>query len=242
MERRDQLYEIVRFRTTEGNFVSLKDYVGRLRENQTAIYYLTAEDEAKAKASPQLEGYVARGVEVLLLTDPVDSFWVRTALGYDGKPFKSVTQGAADLDAIALKGEAKPEAADDAATAVLAAALKQALAGKVKDVRGSRRLTESAVCIINDSTMDRTLEKLLSRQKDSGITVSAPILEINPSHALIKALAEQVKEKGASSIEDAAQLLLDQAFIIEGEQVPDPAGFARRMADVMAKAFTRSEG
>ena len=107
----------------------------------------------------------------------------------------------------------------------------------MKDVRASKRLTESAVCIVNDSAMDRTLEKLLSRQKDSGISVSAPILEINPSHALIKALGDQVKAKGASSVEDAAQLLLDQAFIIEGEQVPDPAGFARRLAEVMAKAF-----
>jgi molecular chaperone HtpG len=237
MERRDQLYEIVRFRTTRGDFVSLKDYVAGLKENQTAIYYLTAEDEAKAKASPQLEGYRARDVEVLLLTDPVDSFWVRTALGYEGKPFKSVTQGAADLDLIKRKDEAAEEKTDDAATAFLAAALKQALGGKVKDVRSSKRLTESAVCIVNDSVMDRTLEKLLSRQKDSGITVSAPILEINPSHALIRALAEQVKAKGASAVEDAAQLLLDQAFIIEGEQVPDPQGFARRLADVMAKAL-----
>ena len=237
MERRDQLYDIVRFRTTARDCVSLRDYVADLKENQTAIYYLTAEDAAKAAASPQLEGYKARGVEVLLLTDPVDSFWVRTALGFEGKPFKSVTQGAADLDLIALKDEAKADAADDAATAVLAAALKQALGEKVKDVRASKRLTESAVCIVNDSQMDRTLEKLLSRQRDSGISVSAPILEVNPSHALIKALAVQLRDKGASSVEDAAQLLLDQAFIIEGEQVPDPAGFARRMADVMAKAF-----
>jgi molecular chaperone HtpG len=237
MERRDQLYDIVRFKTTKGDWVSLKDYIAGLKENQTAIYYLTAEDAAKAKASPQLEGYRARDVEVLLLTDPVDSFWVRTALGFEGKPFKSVTQGAADLDLIALKDESKAEAVDDAAAAVLAAALKQALGEKVKDVRASKRLTESAVCIVNDSMMDRTLEKLLSRQQDSGVSVSAPILEINPSHALIKALAAQVQAKGAASVEDAARLLLDQAFIIEGEQVPDPAGFARRLGEVMAKAF-----
>ena len=237
MERRDQLYDIVRFKTTKGDWVSLRDYIAGLKENQTAIYYLTAEDAAKAKASPQLEGYKARDVEVLLLTDPVDSFWVRTALGFEGKPFKSVTQGAADLDLIALKDEAKADAVDDAASAVLTAALKQALGDKVKDVRASKRLTESAVCIVNDSMMDRTLEKLLSRQQDSGVSVSAPILEINPSHALIKALAGLVKAKGAASVEDAAQLLLDQAFIIEGEQVPDPAGFARRLGDVMAKAF-----
>jgi molecular chaperone HtpG len=237
MERRDQLYELVRFKSTKGELVSLKDYIAGLKENQTAIYYLTAEDAAKAKASPQLEGYRARDVEVLLLTDPVDSFWVRTALGYEGKPFKSVTQGSADLDLIAAKDEAKPDAADDAATAVLNAALKQALGERVKDVRSSKRLTESAVCIVNDSMMDRTLEKLLSRQKDSGISVSAPILEVNPTHPLIKALAALVQAKGAASVDDAAQLLLDQAFIIEGEQVPDPASFAKRLADVMAKAF-----
>jgi molecular chaperone HtpG len=237
MERRDQLYELVRFKSTKGEFVGLKDYIAGLKENQTAIYYLTAEDAAKAKASPQLEGYKARDVEVLLLTDPVDSFWVRTALGYEGKPFKSVTQGSADLDLIAAKDEAKPDAEQDASTAVLNAALKQALGDRVKDVRASKRLTESAVCIVNDSMIDRTLEKLLSRQKDSGISVSAPILEVNPGHPLIKALAALVKAKGAASVEDAAQLLLDQAFIIEGEQVPDPARFAKRLAEVMAKAF-----
>ncbi|WP_373505026.1 molecular chaperone HtpG [Aestuariivirga sp.] len=238
MERRDQIYDIARFRSTKGEWVSLKDYIAGLKENQTAIYYLTAEDAAKAKASPQLEGYKARDVEVLLLTDPVDSFWVRTALGFDGKPFKSVTQGAADLDLIKLKDEATPETADEPATVTLIAALKQALGDKVKDVRNSKRLTESAVCIVNDNDMDRTLEKLLSRQKDSGVSISAPILEINAGHAMIQALARQVQSKGAASVEDAAQLLLDQAFIIEGEQVPDPSNFARRMADVMAKAFS----
>jgi molecular chaperone HtpG len=237
MERRDTLYDIARFRTTKGEWVSLKDYIAGLKENQTAIYYLTAEDAAKAKASPQLEGYKARDVEVLLLTDPVDSFWVRTALGFDGKPFKSVAQGAADLDLIKLKDDEAAPVTDDAATAVLIAAMKQALGSRVQDVRNSKRLTDSAVCIVNDSAMDRTLEKLLSRQKDSGVSVSAPILEINAGHPLLQALAKSVADKGAASIEDAAQLLLDQAFIIEGEQVPDPAAFAKRMADVMARVF-----
>ena len=237
MERRDQLYDIARFKTTKGGWVSLKDYIAGLKENQTAIYYLAAEDAAKAKASPQLEGYKARDVEVLLLTDPVDSFWVRTAMGFDGKPFKSVTQGAADLDLIALKADASPPAADDASSAALIAAVKQALGTSVKDVRSSKRLTQSAVCLVNDSEMDRTLEKLLSRQKDSGVAVSAPILEVNTGHALIKALAASVAAKGAGSVADAAALLLDQAFILEGEQVPDPASFAKRLSDVLAKAF-----
>jgi molecular chaperone HtpG len=212
--------------------------VAGLKENQTAIYYLTAEDATKAAASPQLEGYKARDVEVLLLTDAVDSFWVRTALGFDGKPFKSVTQAAADLDLIALKDQPKTEVGDDAATGTLIAAMKQALGTRVKDVRKSQRLTDSAVCLVADGAMDRTLEKLLSRQKDSGIEVSAPILEINAGHPLIAALARQAKAKGAApEIEEAAQLLLDQAFVLEGEPVADPAGFARRMSDVMTKLF-----
>ena len=175
-------------------------------------------------------------MEVLLLTDPVDSFWVRTALGFEGKPFKSVTQGVADLDLIKLKDEAKPEPAS-ADAVVLVAAMKQALGARVKDVRVSKRLTDSAVCLVADGMMDRTLEKLLARQKDSTTTVSAPILEINAGHPLLVALAKSVKDKGASSVEDAAQLLLDQAFILEGEPVADPSAFARRMADVMAKVF-----
>ena len=236
MERRDQIYEFARFRSTKTASVTLKDYIEGLKENQTAIYYLAAEDATKAASSPQLEGYKARDVEVLLLTDPVDSFWVRTALGFDGKPFKSVTQGAADLDLIKLKDEARP-AADDAATATLIAAMKQALGERVKDVRVSRRLTDSAVCLVADGAMDRTLEKLLSRQKDSEFALSAPILEINASHPLLTALAKTVQDKGAASVEDAAQLLLDQAFILEGEPVADPAGFAKRLAQVMTRVF-----
>ncbi len=144
MERRDQLFDIVRFRTTgsDAETVSLKDYVSRLKDNQTAIYYLTGEDAAKAAASPQIEGYRARDIEVLLLTDPVDSFWVRTALGFEGKPFRSVTQGAADLDAIPVTGEAKEETGDDGAIGTLIAAMKQSLGNSVKDVRRSWRLNE----------------------------------------------------------------------------------------------------
>ena len=237
MERRDQLFEIARFRSTRGENVSLHDYLAGLKENQTAIYYLTAEDAAKAKSSPQLEGYKARDVEVLLLTDPVDSFWVRTALGFDGKPFKSVTQGVADLDAIKPATEQAVPAEADAATTALLGALKQALGESVKEVRVSKRLTDSPVCLVADGMMDRTLERLLSRQQDSGVSLSAPVLEVNAGHGLIKALAAVANSKGPDAVADAAHLLLDQAQVLEGEPVADPAGFARRMAEVMRRAF-----
>jgi molecular chaperone HtpG len=238
-ERRTALFDVARFKSSTRDWITLKDYVVGLKENQTAIYYIAAEDVAKAHASPQLEGYKARDIEVLLFTDPVDSFWVRTVMEFEGKPFKSVTQGASDLNAI-KPADAKPEDKKvDQKTETLIAALKQALGDKVQDVRLSSRLTESAVCLVNDSMMDRNLERLLSRQKDSGVSISAPVLEINAGHGLIKGLVTLAEAKGVDAVSDAAFLLLDQAHILEGEPVDDPAGFARRMADVMSKALVR---
>lgn len=239
MERRDALYEICRFRSTQSEGkqnVTLADYVGRLKENQTAIYYLTGEDAAKAETSPQLEGYKARGVEVLLLTDPIDAFWVRTSLGFEGKPFKSVTQGGADLEQIPLaEGEKDKPKVDDAKTAGLLTALKGALGDKVQDVVKSARLTSSAVCIVaGEHGFDRTLEKYLARQQGHGM-ISAPVLEVNPSHPLIAMLAER-QAKG-EDVSDAAQLLLDQAVILEGEAPDDVAGFAERLSKLMAKVY-----
>jgi molecular chaperone HtpG len=235
-ERREQIFEFARFKSSKAEALTLRDYVDGLKENQTAIYYISAEDAAKAAASPQLEGYRSRDIEVLFLTDPVDGFWVRTAMGFDGKPFVSVNQGASDLDRIkpaTANVEAKP---DDPALATLLAALKAALDGKVTEVRVSDRLTDSAVCIVNDGQLDRTLERMLSRQKDSGVSVSAPVLEINGDHAMIKALA--VKAEAGADLSDAALLLLDQAFVLEGEAVADPAGFARRLSALMSKLYS----
>ena len=236
-ERRDALFDVARFKTTTRDFVSLKDYVAALKENQTAIYYLTAEDAAKAAASPQLEGYKSRDIEVLLLTDPVDSFWVRTAMSFEGKPFKSVSTGTADLDLIKPKDESPNAPTTSPESTDLLAAFKKALGARVSDVRSSKRLTDSACCIVNDGQMDRTLEKYLSRQKDSGISISAPALEINLKHSLIQALSEALKSKGSASVEDAAHLLLDQATMLEGEVVTDPSAFAKRLDAMMAKAF-----
>lgn len=244
MERRDQLFEICRFRSTAGELVSLKDYISRLKPNQTAIYYFNCEDAAKVATSPQLEGFRARDLEVLLLSDPVDSFWVRTALGFEGKPFRSVTQGAADLDQISLKSEAKPDGADNAAVATLIAAMKQSLGKSVKDVRRSKRLIDSPVCLVaSEDCLDRTLERLLARQKTCGVDVSSPVLEVNPGHPLISALASKVKAGNAiADIEEASWLLLDQAHILDGEPPADPQAFARRMTRLMTSAIGGTAG
>ena len=164
---------------------------------------------------------------------------MRTAMGFDGKPFKSVAQGSADLDLIKKKDDAKDGTKpDEPQIMALIVGFKQVLGARVSDVRVSKRLTESACCIVNDGQMERTLEKLLSRQKDSGVSISAPVLEINPGNGLIKALATSFKDKGATAIEDAAFLLLDQAFMLEGEIVADPAAFAKRLDAMMQKAFS----
>jgi molecular chaperone HtpG len=241
IERRDALYKIARFRTSTGGdaWRSLDDYVASLRPNQTAIYYALGDDAVAIRKSPHLEGFARRGVEVLILSDAVDAFWVRTALGYDGKPFRSVTQGSADLDAIPVADSSgDTEAAPEAAVATLAALFRQALGEKVADVRASSRLTGSAVCLVaSDLGPDRQLEKILARHQDMKGR-SAPVLEINPTHPLIRALAAKAASGGAApAIEDAAVLLFGEAQILDGETPDDPADHAARVARLIEKGL-----
>jgi len=240
-ERRDSLYKIARFKTTTGGgaWRSLADYVAAMRPNQTAIYYALGDDETSVLGSPHLEGFARRGVEVLLLTDPVDAFWVRTALGYDGKPFHSVTQGAADLDKVPLaEGAEGGEAASDSAVATLAALFKQTLGDKVSEVRASARLTTSAVCLVAPETgFDRRLEKILAAGEQIK-ALSAPVLEINPTHGLIKALAAAATKGGAKeALEDAAVILFGEARILDGEPPDDAADHARRVARLIEQGL-----
>jgi molecular chaperone HtpG len=237
-EKRDELFKLARFRTTthpDGGR-SLADVVKDFKVGQSAIYYLAGDDAGRIAASPQLEGFRARGVEVLLLSDPVDAFWISTAAGFDGKSFKSVTQGGADLKSIAMKeGETAPSSEVDAATATLIAALRTTLESAVADVRASDRLSESAACLVAaDHGMDRRLERILAMGGQA--PVSKPVLEINPGHALVRKLAEKRADEPAL-VEDAAWLLLDEARLRDGEPPADAALFAQRLSRVMAKAL-----
>ncbi len=237
---RDALLELTRFRSTHGeSLVSLSDYAGRMKDGQDSIYYISGDDLDIVARSPQLEGFRARGVEVLLMTDPVDQFWLPMIGAFEEKPFKSVTQGGADLSAIEPDDDkdGKDEAADtppEEDIGRLIAAMKVALGEDVKDVRVSSRLTDSAVCLVADEgDMDMNLERMLKAHRQ--IDTRAPrILELNPGHALIRALAERIKQD-PNDLGDAAHLLLDQARILEGEPLPDPAAFARRLSDAMTR-------
>jgi molecular chaperone HtpG len=189
------------------------------------------------KASPQIEGFRARGIEVLLLTDPVDSFWVTNAPDFEGKSFKSVSQGTADLDQIAKPdGDTSAKAETTADVEKFIAFAKLALGEAVSDVRASDRLTESAVCLVApEHGPDRQLEKIL---QGAGRLDSAakPVLEINPDHPLIKAIAGSTIDDGAFR-DDAVQLLLDQARVLDGERPENPRAFSERLARVFERAL-----
>ncbi len=241
-EHREELLKLLRFRSTAGDgLVSLEEYLGRMKEGQETIFTISGDDIEALKKSPQLEGFRAKGVEVLLLTDPVDEFWVPAVGAFQGKPFKSVTRGGADLGKITGGAEKPADAAPEGELSDLLALLKLTLADAVKDVRPSERLTDSAVCLVADENdMDMHLERLLKQHKQLGMDAPAAkrILEVNPSHPLIKRLAERAKAEGAATaLDDAAWLLLDQALVVEGEPLPDPAAFARRLAGAMEKGL-----
>ncbi len=237
-ERRDQLFDIARFTTStdpEGKR-TLKDYVASLRPNQTAIYYLTGEDAKRLASSPQLEGFRARGIEVLLLSDPVDTFWVSTAAGYDGKPFKSVTQGAADISSIPLaEGQEAPSSGDvKPEIATLLALMKQTI-GDVEDVRASERLSDSPVCLIApEHGPDRRLARILAEHGRLG-DMPKPVLEVNPRHALIESLARHINDSDKTWLEDTFWLLYEMARVTDGETPSDPAGFAGRLTRALTK-------
>ncbi len=238
-ERKTDIVALSRFKTTaQDGWSSLDEVVGRMKEGQDALYYATGDSVDALKKSPQLEGFLAKGVEVLLLTDPIDEFWVPAVGEWAGKKLVAVTDSSADLSAVKTDPEteaAKPEAAESASLDTLIAALKLNLGEAVKDVRVSDRLTSSAVCLVADQgQMSLHLEKLLKAHKQ--VDHDTPrILEINPRHGLIKALAERVKSSGREAVEDASWLLLDQARIVEGEMPADPVEFTRRLAAMMEK-------
>jgi molecular chaperone HtpG len=237
-ERRKQLLELSRFKTTASGqgWRSLKDYVGALKENQTAIYYVTGSDLTRLGSSPQLEGFRARGIEVLLLPDAVDSFWVTAGVDYEGKPFKSVTQGAADL-ALIPRPDPKGESSSGVSGEVnrFLTGVKATLGDQVTDVRASERLTDSAVCLVAPETgLDRQLERLLARAGQGGAGAK-PVLEINPDHPLIASLSALGDDEAALRA-DAAYLLLDEARILDGELPPDPRAFSQRLARIMQRS------
>ena len=238
---REEILKLARFHSTAGDGpVGLDAYVERMKEGQEAIYYIAGEELDSVRRSPQLEGFRARGIEVLLMTDPVDEFWIPAVGTYADNAFKSATRASADLADIAVEDDADgdEEAVDQGRIDSVIAMFKLALKDEIKDVRVSDRLTDSAACLVADEgDLDINLERLLKQhgQLDTGFK---RILEINPGHALIRSLAAAVgKGATAGRLSDTAWLVLDQARIMEGEKLPDPTAFSRRMCEALARGL-----
>ena len=228
LEHKTDIAPLMRFRSSaQEGWTSLPEYVARMKPEQEAIYYLVGDDVDALAKSPQLEGFRARGVEVLLMADQVDAFWPERMPTFEEKPVRSVTQGAADLSKLALETPAE-EPAD---VAQLVTTLKELLKASVSDVRATDRLVDSPVVLAASAGgPDLQMQRLLKRAgRAYGGTL--PVLEINPRHKLIRRLTE------LANVEDAAGMLLDLARVQDGEPPRDPAAFARQMAASLAESL-----
>ena len=236
---REKILEVSRFKSSESEkLISLKDYISRMKGGQDKIYYVSGEDENKLSQSPHLEGFKAKGIEVIYMTDPVDEFWLPSVGKYSEKDFQSITKGGADLDKIKSNKKDKEKKKDNKNIDKLLASIKVTLGDEVKEVKVSERLTDSAVCLVaGEGEMDMHLEKLLKQHQQIDST-SQKILEVNADHPLIKDLLKILNNKKDKVVfDDAAWLLLDQARIIEGQPVSDPNKFAKRMNNLLQRGI-----
>lgn len=223
-QNQERLAKLFRFASTHADEgVSLADYVGRMKEGQEAIYYITADSLAAAKSSPQLEIFRKKGIEVLLLVDRVDEWMLSHLYEFDGKALQSVAKGSVDLGK--LQDEDEKKKAEEVAQALkpLVDKLKDALKDRAKDVRVTTRLVDSPACIVvEEGDVSGHLARLL-KQAGQQAPESKPTLEINPEHALVKRL------DGSAHFDDLAQVLFDQAVLAEGGHLEDPAAYVRRV-------------
>lgn len=231
---KERIAGLCRFATTatdsEAQTVSLKDYLGRMKEGQDKIYYVTADSFGAAKNSPHLEIFRKKGIEVLLLSDRVDEWFVSSLNEFEGKELASVAKGGLDLGALEDEAEKKEQEAKADAFKELVEKVQATLGERVKEVRITHRLTDSPACLVADEhAMSGNMERLL-KSIGQNVGGSKPILEINPDHVLVgKLKAEAAGER----FEDWAHILFDQALLAEGGTLEDPAGFVKRLNGLM---------
>jgi molecular chaperone HtpG len=222
-EHRAEIAPLLRFKSsTQDGWTSLPDYVSRMPADQDTIYYLTGDQPEALKTSPQLEGFRAKGIEVLLMTDSIDSFWPERLDSFEDRKLRSVTQAAEELG----KGEDLPDVSP------LLAAIKTALGARVADVRSTARLTDSAVVLASDGKGPDLAMQRLMRRAGRAMMPTKPVLEVNPRHKLIETLSARLDD--TALIGEAAETLLDLALVQEGDLPPDAAAFARRVTTLLS--------
>ena len=230
-DRRDELLKLFRFASTAepGNdqSVSLETYVQRMKEGQKAVYYLTAETPAAARGSPHLEVFRERGIEVLLLTDPVDEWVTMHVTEFSGKPLQSVARGRLELGDLDTEAKAAESTEEDKA---LVKRMQDALGDRVKEVRTTRRLTTSPSCLVaEEHDLGRHLQKILQATGQQ-FTAGKPVLEVNPAHPVVARMAAETDE---ARFRDWAEVLFEQAILAEGGQLQDAAAFVRRLNNLL---------
>lgn len=238
---KEKLQELALFESTtteNGSFVSLKEYVARMPESQKEIYYITGTSRETLEQSPHLEAFRAKGFEVLFMTDPVDEWVVQALTEYDEKHLKAVDRGDISLDSEEEKKE-KDKKREDAQKEFsdLISAISDRLKDKVKEVRFSNRLTDSACCLVAEEYgMNANMERIMKAMNQS-VPESKRVLELNPDHAILKAMAGIYQEdKNADLLGDYSDLLYDQALLTEGTPIKDPLRFTRLISNLMVKA------
>jgi molecular chaperone HtpG len=229
---RERLAKLLRFSSTHADEgVPLADYVKRMKEGQDEIYVITADSLATAKASPQLEIFKKKGIEVLLLTDRVDEWLLSHLYEFEGHPLQSVAKGAVDLGKLQDEAEKKQAEAVAEAFQPTLDKLKAALGARAKDVRATSRLVDSPAClVVEEGDMSGHLARML-KQAGQSAPASQPILEVNPEHALVKRLVAQTDDAGR--FDDLANILFDQAMLAEGGQLDDPAAYVARVTKLL---------
>ena len=232
IDERDEVAELCRFQSTNGtDLVSFADYVTRMKKGQENIYYLTGTDLETLKVNPQLEGFASRGIEVLLLTDPIDEFWVQTYSEYKGKKIVSVMHAKDDIQKIKIENTDKTPALDKKAGEVLTQKIKEILGDSVGEVKLTDRLTKSPMALITpEGQMSLNLERLMKAHGQQTNFNSQRVLEINDRHPVIKRLSELVEKPESSDVvSDSVHVLFDEALIAEGEPIKNPAAFTERL-------------
>lgn len=232
IEERSEVAELCRFNATfSDELVSFEDYVKSMKDGQDNIYYLSGADLATLKNNPQLEGFSARGIPVLLLTDPIDEFWVQTYTEYQGKKIVSVMHAKQDLEKIKPSEEPTGESLDKTKSDLLVKQIKDILGDKIGTVQLTDRLTKSPIALITaEGQMSLHLERLMKANGQQIAYQSERILEVNPRHPLIHKIAELIEQKKESEkVSDAIWVLYDQTLIAEGESISDPAAFSERL-------------
>lgn len=235
---RVEIAELSRFYSTnsEDKLTSLDEYISRVKEGQTTIYYITGDDIPTLRNNPQLEAFKEKGLEVLLLVDPIDEFWVQTLTNFKGYPIKHVSQ--ADVD---LKFERKEPKADEGSLKKLTDFMAELFKNEVGKVVPTEKLTKSPVSLtVENGQMSIHLERLMRNHQQQTAFASSRILEVNPYHPLIIKLADSMfDDKERPTVEEVCRLLLDQAKIAEGEAISDSSFFSEKLSDYILRGWNK---